>query len=59
MYCTYCGAELNNPNQKVCEICGKLIPKKKRVEESNREPYPIGDASKDYSIRKRRKWRCC
>ena len=47
---------MNNPNQTICENCGKEIPVNNTVKKSNSEPL---DINKDNIVRKRRRWRCC
>ena len=59
MYCMYCGAEMNNPNQTVCENCGKEIPANIIDKKTNKEPILNGDSNKEYIVRKTRRWRCC
>jgi len=55
----YCGAEMNNPNQTVCENCGKEIPANIIDKKTNKEPILNGDSNKEYIVRKTRRWRCC
>lgn len=55
----YCGVEMNNPIQKICESCGKEIPVNNIDKKSNKESNLIGDNYKEYIVRKRRSWRCC
>ena len=55
----YCGMELNNPNQKICESCGKEIPVNNADKKSKKEPTQIRDNYKELIIRKRRSWHCC
>jgi hypothetical protein len=51
--------ELNDPNQEICENCGKVILIKKTDKKSEEEPTLIRDNYKEHVVRKRRSWRCC
>ena len=59
MYCSYCGVEISDPNQKICENCGTTILTTDTTKEVQKDTQVVNDPSVGNFIRKRRRWGCC
>ena len=51
--------EMNNPNQLICENCGKEIPANIKDKKTDKEPILDRSSNKEYIVRRTRRWRCC